>query len=106
MRNIIILVLFFCCFSAYAQKDNRIVIGTADTVYSKILNEKQVVFIHVPQGDKTQRYPVLYILDGGNHFQSAVAIEEQLSGVLPDMIVVGITNTVRERDLTPTVSAG
>jgi len=106
MKNSIVFVLLFCCLSAYAQKDNRIVIGTVDTVYSKILNEKRAVFVHVPQGDKTQRYPVLYILDGEDHFQSAVAIEEQLSGVLPDMIVVGITNTVRERDLTPTVSAG
>ena len=106
MRILNTLILSVICFSALAQKDNRVVIGTVDTINSKILNEKRAVFVHVPQGDKTQRYPVLYILDGEDHFQSAVAIEEQLSGVLPDMIVVGITNTVRERDLTPTVSAG
>jgi len=103
MKPLIALILFFSCLSAYAQKDNRIVIGTTDIVYSKILNEKRVVLVHVPHGDKDQRYPVLYILDGEDHFQSAVAIDEQLSGVLPDLIIVGITNTVRERDLTPTV---
>lgn len=81
-------------------------IGRVDTVYSKILNEKRAILVHVPQGDKDQRYPVLYILDGEEHFQSAVAIDEQLSGVLPDMIIVGITNTVRERDLTPTHVTG
>lgn len=84
------------------QKDNRIVIGTVDTVYSKILNEKRMVWVHVPSGGGDVRYPVLYLLDGESHFYSAVGILEQLSGVLPDMIVVGITNTVRNRDLTPT----
>lgn len=96
-------ILFSTLFlSAYAQKDNRITIGTVDTIYSKILNEKRAIQVHVPDGDKTQHYPVLYVLDGESHFQSAVAITEQLSGVLPPMIVVGIVNTVRQRDLTPT----
>ncbi|MEP6613701.1 MAG: alpha/beta hydrolase-fold protein, partial [Mucilaginibacter sp.] len=39
-------------------------------------------------------------------FNSAVAIVHQMAGVIPDMIVVGITNTVRQRDLTPTPVAG
>ena len=96
-------MLSVTCLSASAQNaDNRIVIGTVDTVYSKILNEKRVIMVHVPEGNKNQHYPVLYILDGEDHFQSAVAITGQLSGVLPPMIVIGITNTVRERDLTPT----
>src|ERR1700759_3010656 len=102
MKPIITLILFFSCLSAYAQKENRIVIGTTDTIYSKILNEKRTILVHVPDGDKTQRYPVLYILDGENHFQSAVAIVEQISGIIPNMVIVGITNTDRERDLTPT----
>ncbi len=102
MKKIIALAISLISLSAYAQKYNRITIGTTDTLYSKILNEKRTALVHVPKGDKDQRYPVLYILDGEDHFQSAVAIDEQLSGVLPDLIIVGITNTVRERDLTPT----
>jgi predicted alpha/beta superfamily hydrolase len=102
MKRIIVLILFFSCLSAYAQKDNRITIGTVDTVYSKILNEKRAILVHVPDGNKTQRYPVLYILDGEDHFQSAVAIVEQISGIIPNMVIIGITNTDRERDLTPT----
>lgn len=90
-----------CCFGQ--QKDNRITIGTVDTIYSNILKEKRIIYVHVPRGSKDERYPVLYILDGDDHFESAVAIEEQFRpGVLPDMIVIGITNTNRERDLTPT----
>lgn len=101
----LLFALVFCglvlpCFSQ--PKDNRITIGTVDTVYSNILKETRVIYVHVPQGDKNARYPVLYILDAENHFESAVAMDVQLSGVLPDMVIIGITNTNRERDLTPT----
>jgi len=102
MKKLLTLIISITSLSAFAQKDNRIIIGTIDTVYSKILGEKRAVLVHVPHGDKTEKYPVLYILDGEDHFQSAVAIDEQMSGVTPPLIVVGITNTNRERDLTPT----
>ena len=105
MKKILLFALFLVGLSANAQKDSPIVIGRVDTVYSKILNEKRTIRVHVPDGDKNQRYPVLYILDGEEHFQSAVAITEQLSGLLPPVIVVGINNMghgSRERDLTPT----
>jgi predicted alpha/beta superfamily hydrolase len=108
MKKITLIILLLGGLSAYAQKDNRIVIGTVGTIYSKILNEKRTIQIHVPAGDKNQRYPVLYILDGEDHFLSAVAISEQLSGVIPPMIIVGINNmgfNTRERDLTPTVDS-
>ena len=104
MKKILLFIFLLVGLSAYAQKDNRIVIGTVDTIYSKVLNEKRTIRVHVPEGDKNQRYPVLYILDGEEHFQSAVAISEQLSGLIPPMIVVGINNmghSFRERDLTP-----
>jgi uncharacterized protein len=105
----IFVTLLFCtiCISAMAQKpDNRIVIGTVDSVYSKILNEKRALLIHVPNSGKDERYPVLYILDGEDHFNSAVGIVQQMAGVIPDMIIIGITNTVRQRDLTPTPVTG
>lgn len=103
MKTLFLVLLSFTILSASAQKkDNKIVIGTIDTVYSNILKEKRTILVHIPDGDKNQRYPVLYILDGESHFQSAVAIVQQMAGVIPDMIVIGITNTIRERDLTPT----
>ncbi|SHN20185.1 alpha/beta hydrolase-fold protein [Mucilaginibacter sp. OK098] len=103
MKVFITLIFSIICVSAFSQKrDNRIVIGTIDTVYSKILNEKRTLMIHVPQGNKDERYPVLYLLDGEDHFYSAVGIVKQMAGVIPDMIIVGIANTVRDRDLTPT----
>jgi predicted alpha/beta superfamily hydrolase len=105
MKKLMLLILSLPGLSAYAQKNNQIVIGTVDTIYSKVLNEKRTIRVHVPEGDKNQRYPVLYIFDGEDHFQSAVAISEQLSGVIPPMMIVGIDNmgyTSREHDLTPT----
>jgi hypothetical protein len=106
MKRILLFILTLTGLSAHAQKDGRIVIGTVDTIYSKVLNEKRTIRVHIPQGDNNQRYPVLYILDGEDHFLSAVGITEEMSGVIPPMIVVGIDNmgfNTRERDMTPTV---
>lgn len=67
--------------------------------------------MYVPNGGNAllsaQKYPVVYLLDGNRHFQSVVGIIQQFSQVngntlCPEMIVVGIPDTVRERDLTPT----
>jgi hypothetical protein len=99
-------------FSALAQSDNKIVIGKIDSVYSKILQEPRKVWIYTPDmtsGNREpgKRYPVLYLLDGDAHFPSVMGLVQQLSQVngntiLPEMIIVGIPNTDRTRDLTPT----
>ena len=100
------------CFICKGQTDNKIVIGKIDSIQSTILNEKRNIWIYVP-GDgpndlyARQRYPVVYLLDGDAHFSSVVGMIQQLSTVngnmiCPEMIVVGIPNTDRTRDLTPT----
>lgn len=89
--------------------DNKIVIGTIDSLYSKILNEERKIWIYVPSSNKIyseQNYPVVYLLDGEGHFYSVMGMIQQLSEVngnmvLPQMILVGIINTDRTRDLTP-----
>jgi len=53
-----------------------------------------------------RKYPVVYLLDGDAHFLSVAGMIYQLSEVngnmvCPDMIVVGIINTNRTFDLTP-----
>ncbi len=97
------------CLHSTAQLDNKILIGTIDSIHSKILNEKRKVWIHIPI-DITdslflpKRYPVVYLLDGNAHFSSIVGMLQQqsASSTFPEMIVVGIPNTNRTRDLTPT----
>lgn len=97
-----------------AQADNRITIGTIDTVQSYILNEKRKISVYVPKASSNngltkQTYPVVYLLDGDAHFASVVSMIQYLSQVngnsfCPEMMVVGISNTARTRDLTPTKS--
>ena len=105
----------FCIFPflGNAQSDKTISIGKIDIIESKILNEERNVWVYVPDEQaggpafgKT-KYPVVYLLDGDAHFFSVVGMIQQLSSVngntlCPKMIVVGIPNTNRTRDLTPT----
>jgi len=112
-------LFFLCCYLlssaiVHAQANNKIVLGAADSVYSNILKENRQMWVHVPNNNSPdgifakQRYPVIYLLDGwGPNFSVVTSIVEQLGGgsgnlAFPKMIVVGIPNTDRTRDLTPT----
>jgi len=111
MKHLAVLVLgvlFIACNknTDQSKQSHQIVIGTIDSLYSKTLNEQRKVWVHVPN-DPTRakaKYPVLYLLDGDSHFHSVVGLIQQLSSdqLCPNMIVVGIPNTNRGRDLTPT----
>jgi predicted alpha/beta superfamily hydrolase len=73
---------------------------------SKILGEERTILISAPlryaQGE--ERYPVLYLTDGDAHILHTRGTVDFLArnGVMPDLIIVGIANTDRTRDLTPT----
>lgn len=116
LRNLTLLPVFVA-LSYWAQaQTNQIVIGKIDSLQSKILREKRKIWVHVPDSYQNgvyakRRYPVVYLLDGSGHFSSVVGMIEQLSTVngntiCPEMIVVGIPNTNRMRDLTPTPGGG
>ncbi|WP_162014325.1 alpha/beta hydrolase-fold protein [Kordia algicida] len=73
------------------------------------MNETREIWIHFPEEHanaalQSRKYPVLYLLDGNSHFHSVVGMVKQLSKstICPKMIIVGIPNTNRTRDLTPT----
>jgi len=90
----------------YAQtKSNDVVIGKTLIVDSKILNEQRNIFVNVPAGYELskERYPVIYILDGGVNFAFSSAVVNFLSRNrrIPRSIVIGIPNTDRTRDFTP-----
>ncbi len=96
-------------FSQGKVEKENIVIGKTDSVQSNILGENRKIWIHVPDvaPNSKERFPVVYVLDGDGHFSSVVGMIQQLNSVngntmCPKMIVVGITNTDRTRDLTPT----
>ena len=110
-KTFIALLVLMISVISYAQTDNKITIGTIDTLQSTILKEKRKLLVYVPKsssiaGSSPQTYPVIYLLDGDAHFNSVVTMIQHLSrvGMAPEMIVVGISNTDRTRDLTPTKS--
>ncbi|BDD03988.1 alpha/beta hydrolase-fold protein [Aureibacter tunicatorum] len=107
-----LLFLFACNLLAQSSTigldKNQITVGIVDSIYSNILQEKRPIWISIPESaeNSQKRFPVIYVLDGTAHFYSTVGMVHQLSvangnNIIPEMIVVGIPNTDRVRDLTP-----
>jgi predicted alpha/beta superfamily hydrolase len=75
---------------------------------STVLGEERVVLVRTPVGyeQNNQKYPVLYMTDGDAHMGHTASTIEFLvrNGRISDLIVVGVTNTDRTRDLTPAKS--
>ena len=94
---------------AETSDTGSIVIGQTDSLFSEILDETRNIWVHVPDAGmggiygKTT-YPVLYLLDGPGHFHAVSGLLHNLgeNAIVPKMVVVGIPNTDRTRDLTPT----
>ena len=77
------------------------------TVKSQVLGEERSVLVRLPPGYAAragERFPVLYMTDGDAHIQHTSGTVSFLArnARMPEMIVVGISNTDRTRDLTPT----
>jgi predicted alpha/beta superfamily hydrolase len=74
-------------------------------VHSSVLNEDRVIWVRMPAASrgKKESYPVLYITDGGTNVNEIGSTIDFLAdnNFIPPLIVVGITNTDRTRDLTP-----
>lgn len=93
---------------AAAQEERRPIfaVGHSAMVYSRVLGEERAIVVELPGAyELTQtRYPVLYLIDGFTNFVHATATVDFLArnGRIPQMIVVGIVNVARTRDLTPT----
>ena len=72
---------------------------------SKVLGETREIIVHLPDSYAASRaaYPVLYVLDGGSNHLISAAASSFLSnyGEIPELIVVAIKNTNRNRDFTP-----
>ena len=83
-----------------------ITIGETVTIPSKILGEERTILVSTPPtyDQSSQHYPVLYMTDGGTHLTHTRGTVDFLArlGLMPQVIVVGVNNTDRTRDLTPT----
>jgi predicted alpha/beta superfamily hydrolase len=107
------ILLLFVAFKAHSQSIEAYKHTPSEivTIHSAVLNEDRKVYIHCPKLDSSdinKRFPVLYLMDGDNHFELLSQYADYLSrpdvSAMPKIIVVGISNTNRVRDLTPTQS--
>ncbi len=106
MKRFAILVsLLWLAFGA-VHAGEPITIGETVTIPSKILGEERTLLVSTPPtyDQSSQRYPVLYMTDGGAHLTHTRGTVDFLArlGLMPQVIVVGVNNTDRTRDLTPT----
>jgi uncharacterized protein len=75
-------------------------------IHSNVLNEDRPILVRVPAHAPGARnkYPVLYLTDGDGHINEVGGIVDFLAAHnrCSPLIIVGIPNTDRNRDLTPT----
>jgi predicted alpha/beta superfamily hydrolase len=107
----VILVFFSACMCAQTTKPGTkpFVLGVIEEIQSKLLNEKRVLNIYLPEGYKendTTTYDVVYLLDGSadEDFIHMVGLFQFNNfpwiARVPKSIVVGIANVDRKRDFT------
>jgi len=99
-----VLLLTFSSVSAQAPDVSKF------TIKSTVMGEDRAILVRTPPGYDTNKrsYPVLYMTDGDAHMAHTASTVEFLSrnGRISELIVVGIPNTDRTRDLTPTKGTG
>src|ERR1039458_27480 len=100
-RSLAILVFLWAThiskIDAWAQSQGSpVVIGETVQLQSNILKESRSLLISKPAGydNGTDRYPVLYLLDGETHFHYTSGIVSFLAGNdrIPKMLLVGIVS--------------
>ena len=96
----LIAFIFLIATTALAQQPERL------GIHSNVLNEERVVYVRTPPGYSQGKavYPVVYETDAPGHISETAGNVDWLvnSNRMPQVIIVGIANTDRTRDLTPT----
>lgn len=100
------IILFLFVANSHINAQDAIPDYQTIEIFSKKLNEKRVITIWTPEHYSTtpHTYPVLYMLDGGinedfPHLANTIAHLIKTDQIIP-IILVGIENTERKRDLT------
>jgi predicted alpha/beta superfamily hydrolase len=81
--------------------------GSHLSIESATLEETRTIYVHLPAGYESseQAFPVLYFLDapaeGDPQSKLDTVAGLRDNGVIPDLILVGICNTARNRDMIP-----
>ena len=101
--NAIIALVLTAVATAVNAQDFDLTVGKHEVIQSKILGEKRDILVSVPHPMKSG-VPLLIVLDGEWTFTKVAVIVDHLvgNGRLPPMVVAGVVNTDRGRDLMPT----
>ena len=106
------LALLILLWARAQAQVNPIIVGDTVQLQSNTLKDSRTLLIARPAGydSGTDRYPVLYLLDGETHFRYTAAIVDFLAANdrIPKMLVVGIASgdsRKRTHDLTPPSTA-
>jgi predicted alpha/beta superfamily hydrolase len=77
------------------------------TIRSEILNENRKIYVHCPKldsADLNKRFPVLYLMDGDNHFELLAQYADYLSRpdvmAMPKIIIV-VSQIQNEQETLP-----
>ena len=118
MKTILSISIFFLCsiisfgqINKTKKKENTkpFVLGQIETIQSKILGEKRILNIYLPDDynpSDSIKYPVIYLLDGSSDedFIHIVGLVQYCSfewvNQVPKSIVIGIATVDRRRDFT------
>ena len=103
---ILFLLLSCCCLHAYPQNNgDEIVIGKYRKLHSEVTNEDRTLLVWLPRSynESNLSYPVIYLLYGQNtsaYLLPTITACDMLaaSGVVPEMIIVGVASAERYRD--------
>jgi len=100
---ILSVVILFCLFDIARAQDLP---GKRDSINSTILGQKRIIQVVLPEKYKpgsTEKYDVLYVLDGDGNTGLARDMSRFLigEGYMPETIIVGVLNIDRNKDLTP-----
>ncbi len=97
------LIIVFCpVFSKESKEEEPVKIGHIEKFYSAILQEERQLEVSLPYGFDSgmNNYPLVLILDGGSLFRYVkTSLDVLTPNFFPDMVVVGLPNTDRRRDL-------
>ncbi|NAS11283.1 alpha/beta hydrolase [Poritiphilus flavus] len=104
LRIILILIFASAQLTAFAQ-EAIIKAGKLYTIESEILNEERKIAVFTPDGyaEGQVTYHVMYLLDAEWNFKYVAALLDKLTaaGEIPGILLIGVVNNNRNRDLTP-----
>ncbi len=104
--SIVFTAIAFLVLLEIASQNDQLIADKVERIDSKILGEKRKLLVHLPwtyESESSKKYPLLLVLDGSSQDYSLAQAAQTLAAVghLPEMIIVGIPNSDRNRDLTP-----